>query len=268
MGQNLGPQEDEQSKRRRRQTIFSWEEDLGTISTDESSGYCAKSWDWAEWCLIRHLWNLWGTCWNDVFLYGISSWMMFFCMGLVAGWCVFLMNGEKGDELGTSQLGICSVMWGSRDGSGEVWRTWRNSQPHKWCEKAGEIIQDPKAVYSFDVVSDGSSFLEIAWTKNSDVGGICTNIKLYPGVYSDIRWQSTICGSYVDHGFPIFPISYFPKGNHIRSKPKATKPCEDHDYGSWSWDWPQIKEVSVSWTPVGTQMKLMKLIDDLIPQFI
>jgi len=45
---------------------------------------------------------------------------------------------------------------------------------------------DPKAVYSFDVVSDVSAFLEIAWTKNSDVGGICTNIKLYSGVYSDI----------------------------------------------------------------------------------
>jgi hypothetical protein len=42
MGQNLG-QEDEQSKRRRRQTIFSWEEDLERISTGELSGYCAKS---------------------------------------------------------------------------------------------------------------------------------------------------------------------------------------------------------------------------------
>lgn len=42
--------------------------------------------------------------------------------------------------------------------------------------------------------------------KNSDVGGICTNIKLYPGVYSDIRWQSTICRSSVDHVTPYFPI--------------------------------------------------------------
>ena len=109
MGQNLGPQEDEQSKRRRRQSIFSWEEDLGTISTDESSGYCAKSWDWAEWCLIRHLWNLWGTCWNDVFLYGISSWMMcFFDEWGKRGWIGDITTGHL-----QRHVGITGRFWGS-----------------------------------------------------------------------------------------------------------------------------------------------------------
>jgi hypothetical protein len=42
----------------------------------------------------------------------------------------FLMNGEKGDELGTSQLGICSVMWDHGTVLGKFGEP-GFSQPHK-----------------------------------------------------------------------------------------------------------------------------------------